>query len=315
MKYNSILIVLSVVALIISCKPNYNSLKKDSTTNLSKQRIDDLIERFNDSDAKDVMVIAHRSDWRNFPENSLEAMESAISMNVDMLEMDVAKTKDNHLIIMHDKTLDRTTTGKGLVADNTLESIKKLYLKNGANIATKYRVPTLEEALILSKGKILVNLDKSYDYFDEAFQVAKRTGTTKQIIIKGFNKTVDQVVVDFGSKLDSIIFMPVINLDTEPKASQILDDFQSKLKVKAVEIVFSTDTSKVLKRFSTIKSKGSRVWVNSLWGTLNAGHEDDAAIKNTDSIYGWYLKNGVNMIQTDRPQLLIEYLKKKHLHK
>lgn len=229
--------------------------------------------------------------------------------------MDVAKTKDNHLIIMHDKTLDRTTTGKGLVADKTLDGIRKLYLINGANIATKYRIPTLEEALILSKGKILVNLDKSYEYFDEAFQLAKKTGTTKQIIIKGFNKTVDQVVLDFGSKLDSIIFIPVVNLDTEPKASQIIDDFQSKLKVKAVEIVFSTDTSKVLKRFSTIKSKGSRVWVNSLWGTLNAGHQDDAAIKNTDSIYGWYLKNGVNMIQTDRPQLLIEYLKKKHLHK
>lgn len=69
------------------------------------------------------------------------------------------------------------------------------------------------------------------------------------------------------------------------------------------------------KKFSNIKNKGSRVWVNSLWGALNAEHEDDAAIKNTDSIYSWYVKNGVNMIQTDRPQLLIEYLKSKDLHK
>ncbi len=314
MKYNSITLVLSIFALILSCKPSYNSLLKDSTTTLSKQRIDDLIERFNDSEAKDVMVIAHRSDWRNFPENSLEAMESAIIMGVDMLEMDVAKTKDNHLIIMHDKTLDRTTTGKGLVADKTLDEIRKLYLKNGANIATKYRIPTLEEALILSKGKILVNLDKSYEYFGEAFQIAKKTGTTNQIIIKGFNKTVDQVISDFGSKLDSIIFMPVINLDTEPKAVKVIDDFQRKLKVKAIEIVFSKDTSIVLKKFSQIKNKGSRVWVNSLWSSLNAGYEDDAAVKNTDSIYGWYVKKGVNMIQTDRPQLLIEYLKSKDLH-
>lgn len=309
-----IVFAISLSALIVSCKPNYNCVNSESTMQ-NKQRIDYLIERFNDSEANDVMVIAHRSDWRNFPENSLEAMESAFSMGVDMLEMDVAKTKDNHLIIIHDKTLDRTTTGKGLVSDHTLESIQSLYLKNDANIATKYRVPTLEEALILSKGKILVNLDKSYEYFDEAFQIAKKTGTTNQIIIKGFNKTVDQVVLDFGSKLDSIIFMPVINLDTEPKSSQIIDDFQKKLKVKAVEIVFSTDTSLVLKRFSHIKSKGSRVWVNSLWSSLNAGHEDDAAIKNTDSIYGWYLKKGVNMIQTDRPQLLIQYLKSKDLHK
>lgn len=303
-----------ISVLMVFCKPNYNNVNSEPTKQ-NKQKIDYLIDRFNDSNGKDVTVIAHRSDWRNFPENSLEAMESAIIMGVDMIEMDVAKTKDNQLIIIHDKTLDRTTTGMGLVSDHTLESIKSLYLKNGACIATKYRVPTLEEALILCKGKILVNLDKSYEYFDEAFLIAKKTGTLNQIIMKGFNKTADQVVLDFGSKLDSIIFMPVINLDTEPNSSQIIDDFQNKLKVKAVEIIFSTDTSQVLKKFSHIKNKGSRVWVNSLWGALNADHEDDAAIKNTDSIYGWYIKNGVNMIQTDRPQLLIEYLKSKDLHK
>lgn len=309
-------IVFTIVTsvLIVSCKPNYYSVTSEPIKQ-NKQRIDYLIDRFNDANGKDVMVIAHRSDWRNFPENSLEAMESAISMGVDILEMDVAKTKDGHLIIMHDKTLDRTTTGTGVVSDHTLEVIKALYLKNGACIATKYRVPTLEEALILCRGKILINLDKSYEYFDEAFQLAKKTGTTNQIIMKGFNKTVDQVVLDFGSKLDSIIFMPVVNLDTEPKALKVIADFQNKLKVKAIEIIFSKDTSMVLKRFSHIKSKGSRVWVNSLWGSLNAEHEDDAAIKNTDSIYGWYIKKGVNMIQTDRPQLLIEYLKSKDLHK
>lgn len=242
-----IVFAILINVLIVSCRTNYNSVNSEPTKQ-TNQRIDYIIDRFNDSNGKDVMVIAHRSDWRNFPENSLEAMESAITMGVDMLEMDVAKTKDNQLIIMHDKTLDRTTTGVGLVSDHTLESIKSLYLKNGACIATKYRVPTLEEALILCKGKILVNLDKSYEYFDEAFQIAKKTRTTNQIIMKGFNKTVDQVVLDFGTKLDSIIFMPVVNLDTEPNPSQIIDGFQNKLKVKAVEIIFSTDTSTVLKK-------------------------------------------------------------------
>jgi glycerophosphoryl diester phosphodiesterase len=311
MKINTLTIAFCISIALLSCKSNQNAIHNLSKSN---QRIDYLIERLNDAKAKDVMVIAHRSDWRNFPENSLEAMESAIEMGVDMAEMDVSKTKDGQLIIMHDKTLDRTTTGKGLVADKTLAEIKKLYLRNGASIATKYKVPTLEEALLVCKGKILVNLDKSYEYFDQAFQIAKKTGTTKQIVIKGFDKTVDEVMGDFGTKLDSIIFMPVVNLDKEPKAEKVIADFQSKLKVKAIEIVFSVDTSKVLKKFSEIKSKGSRVWVNSLWPSLNAGHEDDLAIKNKEAIYGWYLKNGVNMIQTDRPQLLIDYLKSKQLH-
>jgi glycerophosphoryl diester phosphodiesterase len=158
-------------------------------------------------------------------------------------------------------------------------------------------------------------LDKSYEFFNQAYDVAKKTGTTNQIVMKGYDKTVDQVMTDFGTKLDTITFMPIINLDNQPNARQIIDDYQTKLKVKAFELVFSKDTSKVLTRFSEIKKKGSRVWVNSLWASLNAGYADNEAVKNKDSIYGWYLKKGVNMIQTDRPQLLIDYLRSKKAHK
>ena len=273
-----------------------------------------LINEINNPNSKNIMVIAHRGDWRHFPENSLEAMKSAIDMGVDMIELDVAKTKDGHLIVMHDRTIDRTTTGSGLVSDWVLDSIKTLYLKNGAGVKTRYKIPTLEAALNVCKGEVLVNLDKSYEFFNEAFEVAKKTGTTKQIVIKGYNKTVDEVISDFGSKLDTIVFMPIVNLDKQPEAWQIINDYQTKLKVKAFELVFSKDTSKVLNKFTQIKQQGSRVWVNSLWASLNAGYEDNEAIKNTDSIYGWYIKKGVNMIQTDRPQLLLDYLRTKNLH-
>lgn len=299
---------------IYSCKTvnNKSNIGLDAGKN---DRVTELLNQLNNSKGRDVMVISHRSDWRNFPENSLEAMESSIKMGVDMLEMDVAKTKDNQLIIMHDRALDRTTTGKGFVSDKTLNEIRQLYLKNGAGIATKYRVPTLEEALLVCKGKILVNLDKSYEYFEDAYRIAKITGTTHQIVMKGFDMTVDRVTSDFGTKLDTITFMPVVNLDKQKHTLKIVDDYQTKLKVKAIEFVFSKDTSRVIKNFSQIKENGSRIWVNSLWGALNADHEDDLAVKNPDSIYGWYIDKGVNMIQTDRPQLLLEYLRSKGLHK
>jgi len=67
-----------------------------------------------------VMVVAHRGDWRKFPENSIPAIQSCIAMGVDMVEIDLAMTKDSVLILMHDKTLDRTTTGKGKVSDHSL---------------------------------------------------------------------------------------------------------------------------------------------------------------------------------------------------
>lgn len=307
-----VFIIFYLVSLsIISCKQIKDTAHKKD---VSKNNIEKLIKELNNPTSSTVLVIAHRADWRNFPENSLEAISSSIEMGVDMVELDIAKTKDNQLILMHDRTLDRTTTGEGFVTDYTLDAIKSLFLKNGAGVPTKYKIPTLEEALLACKGKVLVNLDKSYELFHEVFELAKKTGTTNQIVVKGNDKTVEQIISDFGNKLDSVIFMPIINLDTQPNAQNIIDDYQKKLPIKAFEIIFSKDTSKVIHRFSEIKNKGSRVWVNSLWSSLNAGYEDDAALKNTDSIYGWYVKKGVTMIQTDRPELLLTYLKSKGLH-
>lgn len=73
--------------------------------------------------------MAHRGDWRNFPENSLEAIDNAVKMGVDIVELDVQRTKDGVLILMHDRTLDRTTTGKGYIAETNMEDIRKLNLK------------------------------------------------------------------------------------------------------------------------------------------------------------------------------------------
>ena len=67
---------------------------------------------FNEPAEKSILVVSHRADWRNAPENSLQAIQNCIDMGVDMVEIDLKRTKDGHLILMHDKTIDRTTTGK-----------------------------------------------------------------------------------------------------------------------------------------------------------------------------------------------------------
>jgi glycerophosphoryl diester phosphodiesterase len=169
MKYILAIIALCLIGIsIFSCNSQIQIPKQDKIEGKSTHKIEQLLKQLKNSNGSDVLVISHRSDWRNYPENSLEAMTSAIDMGVDVAEMDVAKTKDNQLVILHDKTLDRTTNGKGLVSDWTLDSLRKLYLKDGLGIETKYKIPTLEEALLVCKGKILVNLDKSYDFFNQA---------------------------------------------------------------------------------------------------------------------------------------------------
>ena len=90
--------------------------------------IDELIANLEDSHNDQVIVVAHRGDWRNAPENSLQAIQNCIDMGVDMVEIDVRQTKDGQLVLMHDVTVDRTTTGTGKVSELTWEYLQGLQL-------------------------------------------------------------------------------------------------------------------------------------------------------------------------------------------
>ncbi|MEQ2515756.1 glycerophosphodiester phosphodiesterase family protein [Bacteroides zhangwenhongii] len=264
-----------------------------------------------------VLVVAHRADWRFAPENSLAAIENSIRLGADVVELDVQKTKDGQLILMHDKTLDRTTTGKGKIAEWTLDSIRTLRLKNGAALKTKHRVPTLEEALLTAKGRVMVNLDKAYPIFDEIFPILEKTGTVGQIIMKG-SKPVAEVKKDLGKYLDRIIYMPIVHLD-RPGAMQQIDDFMKELHPVAFELLFESDTCQLPKQVRAKLEGKSKIWYNTLWDTMAGGHDDDKSLENPDEGYGYLIDTlGATIIQTDRTAYLLEYLqarKKRNQHK
>ena len=276
-----------------------------------------IYAKITNPDNKEVTVVAHRADWRFAPENSLAAIESSIRLGADVVELDVQKTKDGQLILMHDKTLDRTTTGKGKVVEWTLASIRTLRLKNGAALRTKHRVPTLEEALLTAKGRVMVNLDKAYPIFDEIFPILEKTGTVEQIIMKG-SKPVAEVKKDLGKYLDRIIYMPIVHLD-RPGAMQQIDDFMKELHPVAFELLFESDTCQFPKQVRTKLEGKSKIWYNTLWDTMAGGHDDDKSLENPDEGYGYLIdKLGATIIQTDRTAYLLEYLqarKKRNEHK
>lgn len=260
-----------------------------------------------------VIVVAHRGDWRNFPENSLEAIDNAIKMGVDIVELDVKKTKDGELILMHDRTLDRTTTGKGLVSENTLSDIRKLNLRNGCNIRTIHKVPTLEEALLHAKGKIMINLDQADLYFDQIYELMKKTGTTKQIIMKG-RRPVAEVKKQFGDYLEDVIYMPIVDLDASG-AEKHIEAFIKDMSPVAFELLFVKDTNLLPKKIATTLNGRSLIWYNTLWDTMAGGHDDDMSLQNPDSGYGYLIDTlGCRIIQTDRPAYLLDYLRKRKLH-
>ncbi len=107
--------------------------------------------------------------------------------------------------------------------------------------------------------------------------------------------------------------MPVLDI-TKSDASNIIQDYEAMLNPIAYELIFGHLQTPVVSNLSSIRQSESRIWVNSLWESLNAGYEDDMALLNPDSIYGWYIKNNINIIQTDRPELLLSYLRANALH-
>ena len=278
---------------------------------ISKNTLDKKIELLKKPD-KYVMVAAHRGDWRNAPENSIQAIKNCIEMGVDIVEIDVRMTKDSVLVLMHDKEIDRTTTGEGLLAEWTLDSLKTLNLRNGANHPTHHKIPTLQDAMEVAKGKILVNLDKCSEYIDKAYEVLLKTGTLNQVIFKG-KKDIESVRKQYGSLLDQIIYMPMIR-ETTPDLDKHVNDFIAEYHPVAFEVIINTDNSQIFDVIREIKENDTRVWINTLWESLCAGHTDDRAVYDPDGAWGWVIENGGNIIQTDRPQLLIEYLRKKGLH-
>jgi hypothetical protein len=137
----------------------------------------DIYDEFLDADSNHVLVVAHRGDWRNAPENSLPAIQNCIDMGLDMVEIDVRETLDEQLILMHDSTVNRTTNGSGSVSGMTLAQIKVLCLRMDDGTLTNLQVPTLSEAMIVARGRIMVNLDKAYSIMAECVDVLVDTGT------------------------------------------------------------------------------------------------------------------------------------------
>lgn len=301
MKY---LFIVYVLVLAFACKSS--EIQVGKTPDINK-----LIKNLEDSQNKEIIVVAHRGDWRNAPENSLQAIQNCIDMGVDMVEIDIKETKDGHLVLMHDNTIDRTTKAVGPVKDWTLEGLKALKLVDGLGVETNQTIPTLEEALRLCKDKILVNLDQSYGIFDKCYELVQKTGTTRQVIIKG-EKTKQEVEKEFGRYINDVYFMPIVRLPN-PGARQIIDDYLENQVPVAFEFIVKYDTVGLIRYFDDIRAKGASVWVNSLWPQHNGGHDDEKAYENP-KVYDWFIENHIDIIQTDRPQYLLQYLRSKNLH-
>ena len=276
-------------------------------------RAEKILAEINDPNSDYVVVISHRGDWRNYPENSIPAIESIIRMGVDMMEMDVKMTKDSVLVLMHDKTIDRMTNGKGKVSDITYDSLMTFRMKRAHNVVTdSIKVPTLREALLCCKDRILVNVDHAYPYYKEIVELTEELGVTGQVLMKG-KSNLDKVNEDMSKHEHNLLYMPIIDIN-KPKGQALFAEYQERGVVPmAYEVCWQYPGTEIDECIATIRKNGGKLWVNTIWASLCGGYgnDDDAAFNAADpaDVYDQYIEKGFTMIQTDRPEMLIKYLR------
>ena len=279
-------------------------------------RAEKIVAEMHNPNSKYVVVDCHRGDWSNYPENSIPAIESIIRMGADIMELDLKLTKDSVLVLSHDKTLDRCTTGKGLVSDYTLDEIKQLRLKGAHGAATdSLRMPTLREALECCKDRICVNVDQGYEYYDMVLAITEELGVTDQILIKG-KKPVAEVAAKMAEHEHNMMYMPIIDIQKEKGQALFNEYMETKTVPLAYEVCWKKTTPEVEDCFRKILASGSKLWINTIWGSLCGYLDDDKALDcgNPAEIYDQVIAYGASLIQTDRPEQLIKYLRSKGLH-
>lgn len=141
-----------------------------------------------------MKIWAHRGASAKAPENTLSAFRLAHELGADGVELDVQLTADGHVVVIHDETLDRTTTGKGPVRDRTLKEVKSLDASYGVEGFLGEPVPTLEEVLALLRPTgMSVNIElknsvEPYPGLEQAvLKVACDQGMNERVIYSTFN--------------------------------------------------------------------------------------------------------------------------------
>lgn len=258
-----------------------------------------------------LIPVAHRGLWNPAPENSLPSIQRCIDHNVYLIELDMRLTKDGHIILMHDTTVDRTTNGTGDIDQLTLKEIKELSLKEltggpNAKISNE-KVPTLLEVLPMIKGKAMINADKAWDLRYELYELVEKHDLLDHFMLKS-DKPVEQLKEFFDSKPRNMSYMHKLS----DKNLHQLDLLLNEISPIAIELLFYTEEDEVISDAVVSKLKNqTNLWGNALDFAENARRSDSLSLLDPDKGWGWFIDNGFSLIQTNYPLQFMDYVEKK----
>ncbi|GAB3569631.1 hypothetical protein GCM10027578_24460 [Spirosoma luteolum] len=234
-------------------------------------------------------ISAHRGggDLKGYPENCIESFDYLARQMPVIIECDIDLTKDSVLVMMHDQTLDRTTTGTGRLIEKTYAELATVRLEDNLGNPTPYHIPTLEQVLRWGKDKVTFTLDvKRNVSFEKVVDMIHRTGAGNYAAVITYNAA-------DAAKLHRLDPSLMISVTIRNRAEY---DRLHELGVpdnRMIAFVGVKEPDAELYQFLHGKQ------IACILGTL--GNLDKQAVAKGDQVYRGFASRGADIMSTDRP--------------
>lgn len=253
-----------------------------------------------DNTCTEKLVSGHRGAGGSIgviaPEDTVSAVKAAIALGVDYVETDPRPTLDGKLVNLHDTTVDRTTDGSGEASQMTLAEIQALHI-DAAKFPGDFsceRVPTLEQILTTARGKVHVLVDANKtDRVDLLVQAIQTTDTLEWAIFDTDSVAKIQEALALEPKL-----LIMVRISDQAELDSALQTFAGHPPV----LVELHDGASPKLLAGPVHAAGHRVMTNTFGTDVAAGFGDNP------ELYAEPYDNGVDVVQTDRPDLVLRYL-------
>lgn len=272
--------------------------------NFKLSSVDDLQQLFTYDNERYPLISAHRGGPSSgYPENAIESFQHIARNMPVIIECDIRLTKDSVLVLMHDETLDRTTTGHGKVSDYTIAELKKLYLKDNDGKKTTFKIPTMEEALIWGRGKVVFTLDVKEDVpYSILSNSIEKTNAKAYSIVITYNEKQARALYNINPDL---VISASIASEADLRRHTEVGIPDNKLIAFVGVKLPSEDLVELLHQHG----------IKIILGTM--GNLDKQAQNKGYQVYADYIERGADIISTDRPleakKALDFYIRKRKL--
>lgn len=248
-----------------------------------------LNEFFNCLDTKNIpLIAAHRG---GILENSIEGMQATLAQTPAIMELDVATSKDGVLFLMHDDTLDRTTTGTGSVENRTWDYIKSQNLIGINGQTLDAHPPLFSDVLDWAKGLTILQIDFKFSTrFEDVVRAVRRAKATSRIIYVTYSIGQARKLHRLHPEaMISISLSSLVDIDTARQAGIPLDRM----------IGWTGNEAPRQRLFDLLNKKGIEV----IFGTLGGRNSIDKQISQTgrEGRYASLQAMGIDVLATDRP--------------